>query len=150
MKEEIPKPDGEEAPAIEEAEQAHLNLNDASRSEDEPDARAVEDGGDEFEDSGHDSFDDEAFERMAPAEIAGLVDALTARDDVEEHCSVENEGLTRLFNMLPAEMVMSTWHTLCIVLKNSGVTALVARAYKLYGFGQLVANAIADANPSSQ
>ena len=96
------------------------------------------------------TYEDEAIERMAPAEIAGLVDAFTSRDDVEEHCSMENEGLTRLFGMLPAEMVMSTWQTLCNVLKNSGGTALVARAYKLYGFGQLVANAIADANPGSQ
>ena len=62
MKEEIPKPDGEEAPAFEEPEQAHLNLDDTSEIEDEPEALATEDGVDEFEDSGHDPFDDESFD----------------------------------------------------------------------------------------
>jgi len=97
------------------------------------------------------SFESEAVERMAPAEIAGLIESLVSRDDLQENFSGEaNEGLTRLFNMIPAEMVMSSWQTLCNALKNAGGTSLVGQAYKMYGFGQLVASAIAAANPTAQ
>jgi len=98
------------------------------------------------------TFEDEAIERMAPAEFAGLMDSLVSRDDLRDHFSSSekpNVGLKRFFSMLPAEMVMSTWQTLCSALKDLGGTELVGSGYKTYEFGSLVANAIAAANPGA-
>ena len=99
------------------------------------------------------TYEDEAIERMAPAEFAGLVDSLVSRDDLREffeNCDNPNEGLFRFFRMLPAEMVMSTWQTLCSALKDLGGTELVGSGYKTYSFGQLVAEAIQAANPTAE
>ena len=88
-----------------------------------------------------------------PAEFAGLVEALVSRDDLRSHfedVSNPNAGLKRLFNKLPAEMVMSTWQTLCSALKDLGGTELVGSGYKTYSFGQLVADAIKAANPGAE
>jgi len=98
-------------------------------------------------------YDVEAVERMAPAEFAGLVDALVNRDDLREHFDCvdnPNAGLKRFFRLLPAEMVMSTWQTLCSALKDLGGTELVGAGYKTYSFGQLVAEAISAANPTAE
>jgi hypothetical protein len=99
------------------------------------------------------TYEDEAVERMAPAEFAGLVDALVSRDDLRgyfEDVKAPNAGLKRFFSMLPAEMVMSTWQTLCSALKDLGGTELVGAGYKTYSFGQLVADAISAANPTAE
>jgi len=100
-----------------------------------------------------DNFEDEAIQRMAPAEFAGLIDALVSRDDFREHfeeADKPNPGLERFFRMLPAEMVMSTWQSLCTALKDLGGTSLVASGYGAYKFGDLVREAISAANPSAE
>ena len=62
MKEETPKPEGDEEPNYEEAEQAHSNFEDASASEDSQEAFAAEEGVDEFEVAGQDLFDDRGYD----------------------------------------------------------------------------------------
>lgn len=62
MNEETPKPNDDESPAFEDAEQAHLNLGDTFASEDMQSPVASEASSDEFEFADNDSLGDEALE----------------------------------------------------------------------------------------